>query len=189
MTKWTGGVAASTCDSYSEGPSIESCSHWLGHGCYTRSGAQRHFVVLSERANRHFMKEEIKNGLDTQSVNEWILRNFVHYTQRVQRTHNREVKSVCLSYHLPNNLISYYDLALTVHTNTRQITPPMGVLFQNQAVANWLITRYYCSRKKIHYRAHKSRYWIKQIHCCPSFTICLRYIVILYAYLWEVVIP
>ena len=50
----------------------------------------------------------------------------------------RSNPSVCLSCHLPNHLISYFDLALTVHTNTRQITPLSGVLFQNQAVANWL---------------------------------------------------
>jgi hypothetical protein len=71
-------------------------------------------------------------------MNEYYIRLCITYTQRLQRTHNREVKSVCLSCHLPNHLISYYDLALTVHTNTRQVTPLSSVLFQNQGVANWL---------------------------------------------------
>jgi hypothetical protein len=72
-------------------------------------------------------------------MNEYYVLLCITYTQRMQWTHNREVKSVCLSCHLPHHLISYYDLVLRVHTNTRQITPLNGVLVQNQAVAaNWL---------------------------------------------------
>lgn len=69
-TAETDGVASSARDSRSEGPSIESCSERLGHGCSIRSGAQRNFVVLSEssRYNMHAFRERA----EMYSITRWM---------------------------------------------------------------------------------------------------------------------
>jgi hypothetical protein len=92
------------------------------------------------RTNKSTFPERRNKKWSRYGISQWL--NITHlcitYTQRMQWTLNREGKSVRLSCHLPNHLTNYYNLTLTVHTNTRQITPLSSVLFQNYAVANWL---------------------------------------------------